>query len=206
MRRRVHQIPARLAITVPTAATVTPIATSRTNPCATGKMCNPDGQCRGPQRVQRDRVQRRRLRQAGQARDDDLGDGLRAERNVAAVRHQRVCPDDRRSSADGRRRLQSLRRRPCRERRSRPCSRTRAATSPSPNVPSGHDIPLVITSGKWRRQITIPMVNSCADNMLAAADTRLPKTQERRGYPEDRDHDRQRRLARVPDPQDRRRR
>jgi hypothetical protein len=44
-------------------------------------------------------------------------------------------------------------------------------------VPSGHDIPLVITSGKWRRQITIPMVSECADNPLAAADTRLPKNQ-----------------------------
>jgi hypothetical protein len=43
------------------------------------------------------------------------------------------------------------------------------------NVPSGQNIPLVITSGKWRRQITIPSVNSCADNTLAAADTRLPK-------------------------------
>ncbi len=43
------------------------------------------------------------------------------------------------------------------------------------DVPSGQNIPLVITSGKWRRQITIPTVTSCATTMLAAADTRLPK-------------------------------
>ncbi len=42
-------------------------------------------------------------------------------------------------------------------------------------VPSGTDIPLVITSGKWRRQIKIPTVAECADTQLAAADTRLPK-------------------------------
>jgi len=43
------------------------------------------------------------------------------------------------------------------------------------NVPSGEDIPLVIVSGKWRRQITIPSVTACADNALPAANTRLPK-------------------------------
>ncbi len=44
------------------------------------------------------------------------------------------------------------------------------------NVPAGADIPLVITIGKWRRQITIPNVAQCGDNALGAADTRLPKT------------------------------
>ncbi|HEU0030062.1 MAG TPA: carboxypeptidase-like regulatory domain-containing protein [Kofleriaceae bacterium] len=43
------------------------------------------------------------------------------------------------------------------------------------NVPAGADIPLVITTGKWRRQITIPSVTQCSDNALGAADTRLPK-------------------------------
>lgn len=42
-------------------------------------------------------------------------------------------------------------------------------------VPAGQDIPLVIASGKWRRQITIPTVAECTDTALAAADTRLPK-------------------------------
>jgi hypothetical protein len=42
-------------------------------------------------------------------------------------------------------------------------------------VPTGSNIPLVITSGKWRRQITIPSVTECADNPLPTTDTRLPK-------------------------------
>ncbi|HEY4241921.1 MAG TPA: carboxypeptidase-like regulatory domain-containing protein [Kofleriaceae bacterium] len=44
-----------------------------------------------------------------------------------------------------------------------------------PSVPQGDNIPLIITSGKWRRQIVIPHVNQCADNPLVADDTRLPK-------------------------------
>ncbi len=43
------------------------------------------------------------------------------------------------------------------------------------NVPSGQNIPLVIVSGKWRRQITIASVGECADTTVAAADARLPK-------------------------------
>ncbi|HWU85809.1 MAG TPA: hypothetical protein VN253_00935 [Kofleriaceae bacterium] len=43
------------------------------------------------------------------------------------------------------------------------------------NVPSGDNIPLVITTGKWRRQIVIPRVESCTDTTLIAEDTRLPK-------------------------------
>ena len=45
----------------------------------------------------------------------------------------------------------------------------------SANVPAGADIPLVITSGKWRRQIKIANVAACADTMVPAADSRLPK-------------------------------
>lgn len=44
------------------------------------------------------------------------------------------------------------------------------------NVPAGANIPLVITTGRWRRQITISNVQQCADNTLGAADTRLPRT------------------------------
>jgi hypothetical protein len=44
-------------------------------------------------------------------------------------------------------------------------------------VPSGENIPLVITVGKWRRQITIPAVAACADTPLAADQTSLPKQQ-----------------------------
>lgn len=43
------------------------------------------------------------------------------------------------------------------------------------NVPSGGDIPLVISSGKWRRQVLIPTVMPCTDNPLPADITRLPK-------------------------------
>jgi hypothetical protein len=41
--------------------------------------------------------------------------------------------------------------------------------------PSGTDIPLVVTVGKWRRQLVLPVVNACADNPVDPALTRLPK-------------------------------
>jgi hypothetical protein len=45
------------------------------------------------------------------------------------------------------------------------------------NAPAGADIPLIISSGKWRRTITIPQVASCTETSLGAAETRLPKNQ-----------------------------
>ena len=46
------------------------------------------------------------------------------------------------------------------------------------DVPVGTNIPVVIQTGKWRRQITLPMVKACQDNVFAGADTfRLPKNQ-----------------------------
>lgn len=42
-------------------------------------------------------------------------------------------------------------------------------------VPAGADIPLVITTGKWRRQIVIPKVDECAEAALPAVETRLPR-------------------------------
>ena len=42
-------------------------------------------------------------------------------------------------------------------------------------VPSGSNIPVVITSGKWRRQTTVANVASCSSTPLDPATTRLPK-------------------------------
>ncbi len=42
-------------------------------------------------------------------------------------------------------------------------------------VPSGTNIPLVISTGKWRREITLPSVTACGATALPATDTRLPK-------------------------------
>src|SRR5699024_7931863 len=47
--------------------------------------------------------------------------------------------------------------------------------------PSGMNVPLIIQSGKWRRQITIPNVAACGTTSLAAADTSLPKNKSQ-GY------------------------
>jgi len=42
-------------------------------------------------------------------------------------------------------------------------------------VPPGDNIPLVITTGKWRRQIVVPHVDACAEHPLAPIDTTLPR-------------------------------
>ncbi|MGE0868545.1 MAG: carboxypeptidase-like regulatory domain-containing protein [Kofleriaceae bacterium] len=43
------------------------------------------------------------------------------------------------------------------------------------NVPSGTDVPLFVTVGKWRRKVTIPKVEACQDNPLPPEITSLPK-------------------------------
>jgi hypothetical protein len=45
------------------------------------------------------------------------------------------------------------------------------------DVPATTDVPLVITTGKWRRRLVLPRVAACQDTPLPVADTRLPKTQ-----------------------------
>nr|HEX4317147.1 hypothetical protein [Kofleriaceae bacterium] len=44
------------------------------------------------------------------------------------------------------------------------------------DIPDGDNIPVVITIGKWRRQLVIPHVDKCTPTPLSAADTTLPKS------------------------------
>ena len=45
------------------------------------------------------------------------------------------------------------------------------------NVPTGTDVPLIITIGKWRKRVFIPQVAACEENQLPATMTSLPRTQ-----------------------------
>jgi len=42
-------------------------------------------------------------------------------------------------------------------------------------VPAGANIPLVITTGKWRRQLVIPNVDECTEVAVPTTETRMPK-------------------------------
>lgn len=42
-------------------------------------------------------------------------------------------------------------------------------------IPAGDNVPLIITIGRWRRQIVVPHVARCSDTALAATDTSLPR-------------------------------
>lgn len=45
-----------------------------------------------------------------------------------------------------------------------------------PDVPATSDVPIVITTGKWRRQLRLPVVAACQDTALSVDATRLPRT------------------------------
>jgi hypothetical protein len=42
-------------------------------------------------------------------------------------------------------------------------------------VPAISHLPLVVQTGKWRREVFLPSVTACTDNPVAAANSRLPK-------------------------------
>src|SRR4029077_20356076 len=46
------------------------------------------------------------------------------------------------------------------------------------DVPVGTNIPVVVQTGKWRRQVVLPQVKACQDNVFPGTETfRLPKSQ-----------------------------
>ncbi len=45
------------------------------------------------------------------------------------------------------------------------------------NVPPGSNVPLVVQTGKWRREYTLPSVTKCIDNKVPDKTLRLPKNQ-----------------------------
>jgi hypothetical protein len=52
------------------------------------------------------------------------------------------------------------------------------------NVPVGSDVPLVIQIGKWRRQVVLPPINACSENVLDDRNLlRLPKNQREGNIP-----------------------
>lgn len=50
-------------------------------------------------------------------------------------------------------------------------------------VPAGQNIPLVVSVGKWRREVVLPEVVPCADNLAPYELTRLPKNQSEGNLP-----------------------
>ena len=68
-----------------------------------------------------------------------------------------------------------------------PITNTRSAedgTFTLTNPPVGTDIPLIVTTGKWRRIVTIPEVLPCVENELPKALTRLPRNKQEGDLPQ----------------------
>ena len=42
-------------------------------------------------------------------------------------------------------------------------------------IPAGSNVPIIITTGKWRRKVTVPTVTQCQDTAIPDGEFRLPK-------------------------------
>jgi hypothetical protein len=51
-------------------------------------------------------------------------------------------------------------------------------------VPAITHLPLVVQTGKWRREVFLPSVTACKDNAVPAADSRLPKNHKEGDLPQ----------------------
>ncbi len=51
-------------------------------------------------------------------------------------------------------------------------------------VPATTHVPLVVQTGKWRREVFLPPVTACADNAVAAANSRLPQSRSEGDLPQ----------------------
>ncbi|HEX3772071.1 MAG TPA: carboxypeptidase-like regulatory domain-containing protein, partial [Polyangiaceae bacterium] len=51
-------------------------------------------------------------------------------------------------------------------------------------IPGISHLPLVVQTGKWRREVFLPSVTSCIDNPVPAADSRLPKNHKEGDLPQ----------------------